>query len=126
MALKDLMSDEEERIRKLTKNYYLGEGNSEEEEEEESADDYDLYRRKAKQDLGYKPKKFAKSKNELRGDIIDMFNRVEKWSWEQIKYEMSDQPEAPLKAMIMELCDKVQFSGQGGRAEFTLKNQFKG
>jgi len=70
-------------------------------------------------------KRFAKDPRELRKDIIKMFDEKPKWTWEEVKKRMSDQPEAPLKKSLLEQCDKVWGTGNGNTAEFVLKKTFK-
>ena len=73
---------------------------------------------------GYKEKKFAKPTEELRSDIMELFHQQELWTWQQIKEShLSDQPEAPLKKQVQELCDKV--SGNGNAARYKLKEALK-
>ena len=52
-------------------------------EESESEDDY-------LNNLGYKPKRFAKDAHIMRDDIFNMFKEKDKWSWDDIKDRFSD------------------------------------
>ena len=72
-----------------------------------------------------KEKRVAKESYEIREDLLNLFKQKDTWNWEQIKNANSDQPEAPLKKTLLELCDKVPGTGSGNGAEFVLKATFK-
>jgi len=73
----------------------------------------------------YKEKRVAKEAHEMRDDIFAMFREKNIWSWDEVIARHRDQQEAPLKRQLVEMCDKVPGSGQGGNAEYVLKSTFK-
>ena len=69
---------------------------------------------------GYIVKRYAKEDKEIQKDILTLYQAKDQYTWDDLKNEMSDQPEAALKKQINTLCDKV--SGTGGRTLYKLKD----
>lgn len=93
------------------------ESDVQENQEEVSSDDYLRYQ--------YKEKRVAKEAHEIRDDLLSLFKQKDVWTWDEVKSENKDQPEAPLKKQLQELCDKVPNTGNGGNAQYLLKATFK-
>ena len=48
-----------------------------------------------------------------------------KWTWDDIKKYHEDQPEANLKRIVEDMCDKVDGIRKGGLVEYELKSKRK-
>jgi len=67
----------------------------------------------------------AKEPHEIRDDLLMMYRDKAMWTWDEVKNANSSQPEAPLKRQLLELCDKVPNTGNGGGAQYVLKEAYK-
>ena len=94
--------------------------------EESSSESEDIDFKGKSKNYAYKEKRYVKPTDELRRDIMNLFKDKEQWSWEEIKTShLSDQPDAPLKKEVQNLCDKVTGSGNGNAAVYVLKSLYK-
>jgi|TARA_B110000285_G_C14832105_1_gene471337 hypothetical protein len=101
-------------------------------EDEDEVNEYLLYKEKQEDDeeegeeegeSSHGGLRISKNTSELIKDIIDLFNQKVNWSMGDILHELRDQPEAPVKHQVKELCKKL--SGRGSKAVFELKTQYK-
>ena len=116
---KDIVPENEDAMEHYQDNIYLLQ-NRESEESDESDDKWVSHGHKL-----YKPKRHAKDTHLMQQDIFNIYKEKDKWTWDEIKDLFSDQPEAPLKAAVLELCDKVPGCGMRGQTEYALKSTYK-
>ena len=86
-------------------------------------------KRKDRQRVYYRDIKVAKKDDEIKSDILDMFasdnKKRSRWTWDDIKKYHEDQPEANLKRIVEDMCDKVDGIRKGGLVEYELKSNWK-
>ena len=79
------------------------------------------------EDSGYVNKfnrRFAKTDDELRQDILNLFKKKSKWTMDEIKQQMKDQPVKPVEQQVKMLCKDI--TGTSGKnAKYELRDTFK-
>ena len=55
----------------------------------------------------------------MQSKIYDAFEEKPEWTWNELKQRFSNQPEAPLKSEVLNMCNHVD--GTGGKARYVRK-----